>query len=353
MALYEPGSRIRFVRHDGFIGEKPAIEAVEFLIYTDPKLTLLKLKAHELGEGVLTPAQYREEIEPYEHGAPPPKDSPFFDGRIHCERVPKFSFYYIGWNENRPFFADKRVRRAMTYALNRPEIIDGVLARMGKISTGPFDADSPANDPSIEPLPFDLGEAKKLLEEAGFRDTDGDGILDKALHPGDSKRAPFEFTLLVYASSKEFGSLANIYKEDLLKIGVKMNIEAPEWSLMQKRMEEKSFDAYTGGWGTTPDDDLYQIWHSSQADIPHGSNRIAFRNKEADALSEKLRVTFDRKERLDVFHAFHRLIHEEQPYTFLISKKDFECTWTDVKDVVFSKVRPAINSLPWSMAVAP
>ena len=350
MASYEPGNRMVLDRFEGYSGEKPAIKQLVLPIYTDPNQTLLKLKAHEVGVGILTPGQYREEVQPFEHSPNPPKNSPFFDGRLACARVPRFGYYYIGWNNDRPLFADKRVRRAMTYALNRAQLIDTVFAGLGRLANGPYQADSPANDPSIVPIPFDLGEAKKLLESAGWRDTDGDGIVDKELRPGDKKRTPFEFTLLLYGSSKEWAALANVYKEDLLKIGVKLDIDAAEWSLMQKRMEEKSFDALTGGWGTSWETDLFQEWHSSQADVPHGSNHVGFRNKEADAIIEKLKVTFDHEERLRLFHAFHHLVDDEQPYTFVLSKTDFTCTWNDVKDVVFAKVRPAINMLPWSMA---
>src|SRR5262249_49694940 len=120
-------------------------------------------------------------------------------------------------------FADKRVRRAMTLALNRRQIIDSVFVGLGQLSTGPYLPGSPYNDPSVTPIPYDLEAAKKLLAEAGWSDSDGDGILEKQL-PGEAKRVPFEFTLLIYASSKEWGALANIFRDDLLKIGVKMNI---------------------------------------------------------------------------------------------------------------------------------
>ncbi|HVW27676.1 MAG TPA: ABC transporter substrate-binding protein [Polyangiaceae bacterium] len=350
MVSYEPGNRMRMERFEDYFGEKPAIKEITWPIYTDPNQTLLKLKAHEVSIGVLTPGQYREEVRPYENSPNPPKNSPFFDGRLNCGRAPRFGYYYIGWNADRPLFADKRIRRAMTYALNRVQLIDSVFAGLATISDGPFQAGSPANDPSIKPIPFDLGEARKLLESAGWKDTDGDGILDKELRPGDQKRTPFEFTLLTYGSSKEYTALANVFKEDLLKIGVKLDIDAAEWSLMQKRMEEKNFDAFTGGWGTTWENDLHQVWHSSQADVPHGSNMVGFRNKRADAIIDKLRVTFDKEERLKLFREFHRLVDDEQPYTFLFSKIDYFCAWNEVKDVVVAKVRPALNMLPWSVA---
>jgi peptide/nickel transport system substrate-binding protein len=350
MTSYEPGSRLRFARNEEYFGDKPAIKVILYPIYTDPNQTILKLKAHELSTGGLTPSQYREEILQYEQSGQKPANSPFFDGRINCQKIEQAVFRYIGWNADRPLFSDKRVRLAMTYATNRAQILEKVFVGLGTITTGPFLKTSPYDDATIKPYPFDLGEAKKLLADAGWQDTDGDGLLDKVLRPGDAKRTPFEFTLLVYGSSKEYTALANILKDDLLKIGVKMNIDAAEWSLMQKRMEEKSFDAFTGAWGLDWETDLFQIWHSSQADIPKGSNRVGFRNKEADGIIEKLRDTFDTAERLKLAHQFHHIVHEEQPYTFMFIPQGVFCTWNDVKNVVFSKTRPTTNSLPWWVA---
>lgn len=349
MASYEPGTKIRLVRNEEYYGDKPAIAELEYPIYTDPNQTLLKLKAHELSMGGLTPAQYREELLAYE-GKPKPANSPFFDGRIECRKLEQQVFRYIGWNADTPLFADKRVRRAMTLAFNRQQILESVFVGLGEITTGPFLKSGPYDDKSIQPYPFDLAQARALLAEAGFTDSDGDGLIDRQLRPGDGKRTPFEFTLLIPGSSKEFGALANIWKEDLLKIGVKMNIDAAEWSLMQKRMEEKRFDAFTGGWALGWDMDLFQIWHSSQADIPKGSNRVGFRNKEADAIIQKLRDTFDHDERVRLARSFHEIVHEEQPYTFFMIPKGVFCNWTDVKNVEFSKTRPTVNTFPWWVA---
>ncbi len=350
MVSYEPGTRIRLVRNEAFVGEQPAIREITYPIYTDPEKTLLKLKAHELGVGVLTPGQYREEIQRYDHDATKPAGSPFFDGRLKCQQVPSFSYSYIAWNADRPLFADKRVRQAMTSALNRKQIIESVFVGLGELATGPYPPGSPYDDPSVQAIPFDLTAAKRLLADAGWVDTDGDGIVDKQLRPGDKKRTPFEFTLLLYSGSKEWGALANIFKEDLLRIGVKMDIDSAEWSLMQKRMDEKSFDAYAAAWTTSWDVDLYQVWHSSQADIPKGSNRIGFRNKDADRIIEQVRVTFDEDERTKLFRAFHRIVHDEQPYTFVMDRREVVCVWNDVQNVTFAKVRPVINTLPWSVA---
>src|SRR5690606_30667210 len=145
----------------------------------------------------------------------------------------------------KPLFRDKRVRAAMTHAFNRQQVIDKVFQGLGEIVSGDAAPDSPRNDPTIRPLPFDLARARALLAEAGWKDSDGDGLVDQVI---DGKRIPFEFTLMLYAGSPEWSALANIYKEDLLKIGIKLTVASVEWSVMQKRTDEKSFDAFTGGW---------------------------------------------------------------------------------------------------------
>jgi ABC-type transport system substrate-binding protein len=349
MTRYTPGSQIVLTRNPAFPGEKPAIKSLVYPIYTDPAQTLLKLKAHEVSMGQLSAGQYREEILQYRQSGRPPKDSPFFDGRITCETPDESAYRYIGWNADRPYFADKRVRRAMTMAFDRKRILDNVYMGLGTLITGPFPPSAPYNDPSVKLIPYDLDGAKKLLAEAGWTDSDGDGLLDKALRPGEPRK-PFEFRFLIPQGAPEIPVLANILRDDLLKIGVKLDIESAEWSLFLKRMDEKNFDAYVAAWTMGWDEDLFQIWHSSQADIAKGSNRVGFRNKEADHIIEALRRTFDPAERIRLLRAFHRIVADEQPYSFFSAKKIPICHWKEVENTLFAKLFPNVNTLPWSVA---
>jgi peptide/nickel transport system substrate-binding protein len=349
MTRYDPGSKIELTRNEAFVGEKPAIKRIVYPIYTDGAQTLLKLKARELNFGDLAPGQYREEVQQYAASGKKPAGSPFFDGRILCHQVLASSYRYLGWNAERPFFSDKRVRRAMTMAFDRQQLNEKVWVGLGTLVTGPFPPGAPHNDPSVEPIPFDLAGAKRLLTEAGWTDSDGDGLIDKAFRPGEARK-PFEFTLLVPLGSKESLVMANVLRDDLLKLGVKMNLETAEWSLFLKRMDEKNFDAYPAAWTVGWDEDPYQIWHSSQADIAKGSNRVGFRNKEADRIIETLRETFEPAERVKLLRAFHRILADEQPYSFFSFKKLPVCHWKEVENVSFSKVYPNINALPWAVS---
>jgi peptide/nickel transport system substrate-binding protein len=347
LVKYTPGVEIVLARNENYFDEQPALASIRYPVYSDRTQTVLKLKSGELTFGTLRQGQYREEVQQFE-GLPEaqrPKNNPFLNGEIGCDLVEEPRYYYVGWNADNPIFADKRVRRAMTLSLNRKEIVQKVFSGLGEVARGPFLEGTPYLAPDIQPLPFDLKQASKLLAEAGWADTDGDGLLDRAV-PGN-KRSPFEFTLLIYGSSPEFSSAANIFKEDLLSIGVKVNIEAAEWSLMQKRMEEKKFDAFTGAWSLPWTPDLYQVWHSSQADVPKGSNRVGFRNKRADKLIEQLRASVDKPERTRLLREFHHILQDEQPYSFLFLPRFAYCHRRGLEGIGYAKVRPVANVLPW------
>jgi ABC-type transport system substrate-binding protein len=348
---YQPGVKITLVRNEEYFGQKPALKRLTYPIYTDTKQTVLKLKSGEINFGELKPGQYREEVLIWKDKpvASRPQNNPFVNGKLECVVQDYPAYSYLGWNADKPLFSDAKVRTAMTLALNRELLIQEVFVGLGTVATGPWLPQTGQLDPSIDPLEFDLDRAKKLLSEAGWSDTDGDGLLDKVL---GGQKTPFEFTLLIYGNRPEYTSLGNIFKEDLLKIGVKLNIEAADWSLMQKRMDEKKFDAFTGGWATGWDNDPYQLWHSSQADIPKGSNRVGFRNPEADTLIEELRSTFDPEKRTTMLRRLHRLIYDAQAYSFLRVVQMPYCWAKEVKNVTFAKVRPIEDSKPWWVSSA-
>ena len=351
MVGYESGVSIRLERNEDYFGELPAIRNIHYDIFTDPDGALLRLKARQHTFARLRPGQYHENIQRWQNVPRDqwPADDPFLNGQIQHDKYLGMVYYFIGWNADKPMFSSKSTRQALTMALNRQGIIENVFYGLGEVATGPFYPLSPYHDPNIAAWPFDLTKARALLEQDGWVDTDGDGLLDKDLNPGDGeeKRTPFEFTLMVYGNAPEYETLANVYREDLLEIGVRLRVEAVDWALMQGRMDDKNFDAYTGGWGLVWNPDPYQIWHSSQADIPKGSNRVGFRNAEADEIIETLRVTFDRDERIALCHRFHEILHEEQPYTFFWVREYVVCWWSELQRMTFARYRPMDNSLPW------
>lgn len=341
---YETGVGIKLRRFDDYYGQKPAIDNINYLIYPDQKQNLLKIKSKVQDFGILYPTDYREEIL---NGKP---DSPFKNGSIKNDKYDEMVYTYLGWNNESPLFKDKRVRRAMTHAMNREFMLQNIFMGLGTIITGPFYIHSSSCDKSLKPYAYDLAKSRRYLSEAGWKDVDNDGILEKKVGQNMKK---FEFDMLLGSGSPEWTAAANIYKEDLLKIGIKMNVRLVDWAVMMKKMEDRDFDAYGGAWGMPWEQDPYQIWHSSQASVPKSSNHISFRNKEADKIIEQLRNTFDMNKRIKLYHKFHKIIYNEQPYTFFFSRKRCAVWWCHLKRVIFSVLRPHSDSTPWYMDKKP
>ncbi len=202
------------------------------------------------------------------------------------------------------------MREAFALALDKREIIDGVLLGMGRPATGPFPPQTPASDPSIEDYPFDPVKAKILLAEAGWKELNSEGVLVK-----DGK--PFEFTVLTNQGNKLREMTAVIMQSHLARIGVKMNVRIIEWSsFLHNFIDKGNFDAVILAWQTGIDPDQYIIWHSSQ----HGEgkyNFVDYANPEADRLWEAGRREFDEKKRDEIYRKLHGLLHHDLPYIFL------------------------------------
>lgn len=307
-----PGISVLLERNeDYFIGPRPTPKAIKYLIVKDDNLALLKLKGGEIGVMRLLPESvYRDEI----LGGDP--DNDFHGGKLKYKIYPRTVYYYIGWNMEHPIFRDKLVRQAMTHAFDRKGVLHTVLMDLGEVLVGPVLPMFAAYNHEIEPYPFDLKRAAELLGDAGWKDVDGDGVLEKEI---DGRPAEFEFTMM-FTNLPIYKTMYAMYKENLRKIGVKMNINIVDWAVFQKKQDDKDFDATHGVWSMGVDTDLFQIWHSSQADIPRGSNRVSFKNGRADRIIVKLRETFDERDRTRLLREFQEIIHEEQPYTFLFSR---------------------------------
>jgi peptide/nickel transport system substrate-binding protein len=224
---------------------------------------------------------------------------------------PSLSYSYIGYNLKNPLFQDKRVRQAFTYAINREEIVQYVLYGYGTVISGPFPRHLWYYNPNVKPLPYDPQKARQLLAEAGWKDTDGDGILDK-----DGK--PFRFKLITNSGNDTRRDVGVLVQRQLRELGVDVAFETYEWSVFLKNfINARYFDACILGWGLSPDPDDYQIWHSSQ--IEKGFNFISYKNPEADHLWEEGRREYDVEKRKKIYWRLHEIIAEDQPYTFLFS----------------------------------
>ena len=307
------GQQIVLVRNENYWGPKPALEKQIIRIVSNELANMQEFRAGNIDYMRRpSPQQWVQTV-----------DASWFRERgAQAIRyyTPLAGYQYLGYNLRRPYFADKRTRQALTMLLDRTAIIDTLRHGMGAPITGPFYFKADQYDASIEPWPYDPDRARRLLAEVGWRDTDGDGVLDMDLD-GDGTREPFEFTFRVPSGLSFYDRLQRFVQNAFKSAGIKVNLDQIEWSVFLERLNERQYDMVSLIWTGTPESDPYQIWHSTQ-EANRGSNHIGFNNPEADRLIEAGRRTVDYDDRMRIWHEFHALLHEEQPYTFLFAKPE-------------------------------
>jgi peptide/nickel transport system substrate-binding protein len=231
-----------------------------------------------------------------------------FEARYRKTKYTIPSMAYIGWNVDTPFFADARVRRAMTMLIPREQIIETVRFGLGQVAIGPIGPGSPDFNTEIEPWPFDPEGAVELLEEAGWVDTNGNGVRDK-----DGVEFNFEFTI---SSGSAFSQqLAAVMKDELGQAGIRMTERVLEFTTQVENARDHRFDALTMQWIADLKQDLHQIWHSDSI-ANRGSNYVSYSNPEVDRLIEEARTEFDEERHREIYWRIQEILHEDQPYTF-------------------------------------
>ncbi|MGD8470140.1 MAG: ABC transporter substrate-binding protein, partial [Desulfobacteraceae bacterium] len=184
-----------------------------------------------------------------------------------------FGYTYIGYNMRRKPFDDRRVRQALSMAIDVNKIIKYVIYNQGERITGPFPRQTDFYNPDILPVSYDPAEALKLLAEAGWR-RNAEGWLEK-----NGQR--LQFKLITNNGNDIRKAILAIAQDSWKQIGIDVRTDLLEWSVfIQERVNKLDFDALVLGWSMGIDPDLYQIWHSSQTG-PHQLNFVGFKNKEA------------------------------------------------------------------------
>jgi len=221
-----------------------------------------------------------------------------------------FVYTYLGFNLKRPLFADHRVREAMAYAINRQEIVDGVLLGLGKVIASPYKPGTKWVNKQLHPRPYDPDKAKKILLSAGWSDHNGDGILD-------NNGRPLSFTILTNNGNKQRADTATIIQQRLKAIGIEVKVRLVEWSaFIENFINKRNFDAVILGWSLSPEPDQYSIWHSSQTG-QRQFNFLSYSNAKVDHALVEARRTFNEDKRKQLYDTMQKEIYRDVPMVFL------------------------------------
>jgi len=301
-------SAITLVRNNNYWGQAPALDRLIWKMINDDTARLAEFRNREIDRFIVVPSMYRTLA----------SDAELLErARLMEYDYVSSGYLYIGWNQSRNGrptpFADTRVRQAMTLLVDRDTICERIYDNLAIPATGPFHPLGFQADADIEPWPYDPDRAAELLAEAGFTKNE-DGVLE------DAQGRPFTFNFIYSAGSTEANQMALMMKDAMARVGVDVQLEKLDWPIMQQKLDDRDFDAIMLGWGGSVESDVYQMFHSSQI-ADGGDNYVSYNSSRADEAIDRARATFDHDASIAGWNEVHRVLHEEQPYTFLTNRK--------------------------------
>ena len=283
------------------------VDRIVLRIINDREAALVALKNGDLDVMGMSPLQYRIN-----------RNNSNFKEKIATKVHMSPGYSYVGWNEKKRLFRDVRVRRALSHFVDKKNLVAKILHGFGVPVESPIFIERPEYNRDLKPYAYDPSRGKALLAEAGWRDTNGDGVLDKEI---EGERVDFSFELISNSGNDIRRDIGLALIDELKRAGIDVRFRAVDWAIMLEKVKKFDFDAVVLGWGmSVMVPDSYQVWHSSQA-VEGGSNHVYFRNAEVDRILEEYRVTFDAEKRKRLYDRFQEILYEEQPYTFLFMQR--------------------------------
>ena len=234
---------------------------------------------------------------------------------------PQFSYGYIGLNqkpdgiEYKKFFVDKNVRRAIAHLTPVKLLMKVILYNKAERQVTQIASSKLWFNKNLKPIEYDPVKAAKLLDDAGWKDTDGDEIRDKVI---DGKKEQFSFQLNFYASPTGKRTVL-IIQEEFKKAGIELKPNPLDFNMLFDLAKKHEFDAMMAGWGGSATyGNPMQLWHTTSWS-DNGSNFCGFGDAESDELIRKANETINEEEHLDALYKLQEKIYNDQPYVFLYS----------------------------------
>lgn len=286
-------------RRENYWREKPAIASVLFRPVSDNAVAWRSLQRGELDVSRIDNDLWFRM-----------KDDAKVQEKLTFHDVWQLGYNCIVWNLSDPILSDVRVRRALAMAFDRQAVIDRLYHGQARAVTGPFTPDLRENNPEAAPIDYNPAAATALLSSAGWRDSDADGVLDRA-----GKK--FEITLLLVAGSTISRAQAQVFQDSLASIGVKLELKPLDEAAFYDQVLQRNFQSAFLAWVNEPDPDPSDLFHSKQL-APDGMNVTGYASEEADLLMERANRELDPASRIALYHQLHDVLARDQPYLWMV-----------------------------------
>lgn len=226
------------------------------------------------------------------------------DKRLGLVSYDALSYSFIGFNTSKPYLNDKRFRQALTFAINREEMLEAFFDGKGELISGPFPPSSWAYNIDIKPAPYDIERAKKLISLSGY-----------------DKQKPLIFAVPLSGDSEMIKRVVLAYQNYLAQAGVKIELQFMDWLVWKERvLKNHDYDLTIASWTFDDASNIKSLFHSSQA-IEWGHNFVLFNNAMVDTLLNEAEAINDGEKRRAIYKKLHAILADESPYTYLWTLK--------------------------------
>lgn len=326
---WDSARQITLSAFSGYFEGRANIDQYTMRIIPDTATMFLELLNRNIDMMELSPLQFARQT-----------SNPRFVKEYNKYNYLASSYTYVGYNLRHKFLSIKKVRQALSYATPKEEIIKGVMFGLAEPADSPFKPGTPWYTDNLTKYTYNIEKAKSLLKEAGFADTNKDGILEK-------DGIPFKVTITTNQGNQTRSLIAEILQQSWKKLGIDVEIRILEWAtFITEYIDKRNFEVVILGWTIPMEPDPYDVWHSSRCSGKN-LNFICFQNSEVDKLIEAGRLEFDIEKRKEIYHKFARILAEEQPYTFLYYPKSLIALHKRFKNIEEAPAGIMHNFIDW------
>ena len=281
---WTPGEQVRLVKNEDYWGDNALLDSVTFKVVDEDLTRVAEL---ETGDTHISDPLSPSDVDQVENT----------EG-LFVEKTPGVSLSYIGFNVEKEPFDDPKVRQAINLAIDKEQIIDGILDGVGIPAIGPLAPEVLGYDESVEGLEYDPEKAKELLKEAGYEDG-------------------FKTTLWTNDQRERIDMATNI-QDQLEEFGIDVEVETLEWGAYLEQTAEGKHDMFVLGWSTVTGDadyGLYPLFHSENVGDP--GNRSFLKDDDLDKVLDDARQESDPDKRLELYKEAQEMLTDLAPMLYI------------------------------------
>lgn len=295
----DAGNEIVVERRKDYWGAKPMLQTVVFKVIVDHATAWNAIRRGDIDETRIASDLWLRE-----------RNNPTLTKTIDFKRFYTLSYNFLAWNGRHPLLSDKRVRKALAMCVPIDAVVQQLYHGTARAMTGPFTPDDYAYNPTVAAIRYDPEGATQMFASAGWKDSDGDGVLDKG-------GKPFKLELMIMSGSAVTNQFGQMVQGEMKKVGVDLELATLDPSIAIQRILSGNYQSAYLGFDLDNDPDPFNILHSSQFP-PRGQNFAYYSNPEVDRLIDTARHEIDRSKRKEMYWRIHEIVADEQPYTWTI-----------------------------------